>query len=317
MSSELLLSEDEEFKRLIPPVSAAEYDRLEQSIASSGCNEPICVWNSIILDGHKRFEICMKHHLPFKIRQIRMRGRLEAMSWICSLSLARQNLTGSYRTYLIGKICLLKAEMAVRKMQELNDSAQKKGVSRRISRNGDVFAFIRICREIGMKYGLHPLTVKRFSRYAEAIDKIRGLNPKLAEDILNGRIKHRKKNFFKVSGSSTQELEAFCRNLAREGRHNSASAPDSSFSSSAGMKVHLPADAGSIKNMPRYDPDAELKSLSLTMPSWVSSIQRVAGSSSIEESTESARRVLAEELIAIIQASSNLLNKINSGASHA
>lgn len=52
-----------------------------------------------------------------------------------------------------------------------------------------------------------------------------------------------------------------------------------------------------IKNMPKFDPDAEISSLSLTIPSWISSIERVKMVSGITGSTVSAREKLTHTLL--------------------
>ena len=52
-----------------------------------------------------------------------------------------------------------------------------------------------------------------------------------------------------------------------------------------------------IKNMPKFDPDAEISSLLLTIPSWISSIERVKKVSGITGSTAGARVKLTNTLI--------------------
>lgn len=58
---------DEEFKHLIRPLRQREYTQLEQNILSDGCRDPIVVWNDVIVDGHNRYEICMRYDIPFGI----------------------------------------------------------------------------------------------------------------------------------------------------------------------------------------------------------------------------------------------------------
>ena len=56
------------------------------------------------------------------------------------------------------------------------------------------------------------------------------------------------------------------------------------------------AQIGAIKDMPEYDPDAEILSLALTIPSWVSSINRVLSSAKFSEISDSVRRKLTTAL---------------------
>ena len=49
--------------------------------------------------------------------------------------------------------------------------------------------------------------------------------------------------------------------------------------------------------MPAYDPDAEFSSLTLTLPSWISSVNRVRTVSDISKTSYTARSKLSEALI--------------------
>jgi hypothetical protein len=94
---------DEDLRRLIFPPSAEELQQLEQNIIRDGCREPLCVWNNTILDGHNRYEICIRENIPFMIQRINVKSREEAIVWICASQLGRRNITEETRRYLIGK----------------------------------------------------------------------------------------------------------------------------------------------------------------------------------------------------------------------
>ena len=74
---------DDEFKNLISPLSPKEYFQLEENILTDGCINPIITWNDVIVDGHKRYEICKKHNLPFKKMEMFFESRDEVSVWIC------------------------------------------------------------------------------------------------------------------------------------------------------------------------------------------------------------------------------------------
>lgn len=52
----------------------------------------------------------------------------------------------------------------------------------------------------------------------------------------------------------------------------------------------------SIKDMPEYDPDAEIASLTLTIPSWISSMNRVRDVSDMSKVSIAAKAKLLNEL---------------------
>ena len=73
----------EEFKDLIPPLTKEEFDKLENSIKTEGCREPIIVWNNYIIDGHYRYKICKEHNIPFSIwNNDHLRSEKEVKIWI-------------------------------------------------------------------------------------------------------------------------------------------------------------------------------------------------------------------------------------------
>ncbi len=53
-----------------------------------------------------------------------------------------------------------------------------------------------------------------------------------------------------------------------------------------------PLSSGSIKEIPSYDPDAEISALALTIPSWISSINRTHSVTDLSSTTGDARRKL-------------------------
>ena len=74
---------DPEFKNLIPPLGVDEYRQLEQNILADGCQNALCIWHGLLLDGHNRFEICSKHHIPYQVRVLHLKSREDAIAWIC------------------------------------------------------------------------------------------------------------------------------------------------------------------------------------------------------------------------------------------
>lgn len=86
---------DDEFKALIPPQTAEENDALEQSIMAEGCRDPLIVWkeHNILVDGHHRYEICIRHSLPYHVRDKSFESREDVIVWMVQNQLARRNIT--------------------------------------------------------------------------------------------------------------------------------------------------------------------------------------------------------------------------------
>ena len=92
-----VLEIDPEFKTLIRPLRKDEYLQLEVNLTVDGCREPIITWNNIIIDGHNRYEICNRLHIPYAIRKMPFENREQAIVWICSNRLGRRNITEETR----------------------------------------------------------------------------------------------------------------------------------------------------------------------------------------------------------------------------
>ena len=65
-----------------------------------------------------------------------------------------------------------------------------------------------------------------------------------------------------------------------------------------------------IKQMPAYDPDAEIISLALTIPSWIDSIKRKCCNISLENNSSQAVDKLIIALTNLCNESSTIIDKV-------
>jgi hypothetical protein len=66
----------------------------------------------------------------------------------------------------------------------------------------------------------------------------------------------------------------------------------------------------SVKQMPRYDPDADFTSISFTIPSWIESISRVERTVDYRKVSRTAAEHLIKELSTLILAAEEMKEKI-------
>lgn len=86
---------DTEFRDLLPQARKDEDEGLEASIMMTGGPlEEISVWkgHDIIIDGHRRYAICRKHNLPFKVREMEFSSRDQVIAWMRTWQCDRRNL---------------------------------------------------------------------------------------------------------------------------------------------------------------------------------------------------------------------------------
>jgi len=96
------LNIDKDFKNLIRPLQKTEYLQLEANLLADGCRDPIITWNGIIIDGHNRYELCMRHQIPYAVVEMEFDCRESVIAWICANQLGRRNITEETRKFLIG-----------------------------------------------------------------------------------------------------------------------------------------------------------------------------------------------------------------------
>ena len=211
MTLKLTIAPD--FKELCPTLTDEEYRLLEESLVDEGCRDHIVVWKcgkqSIIVDGHHRYEICAKHNLSFKVRVLDLESRQEALGWAASNQLGRRNATEEQKSYLRGKLY---------KQSKLPVGPPPKDAQ--LGQNGP----ITTAEKIGMETGVVATTVKRDEKYSDAVDALaeksqplkdaalRGDIPKSAVDALAEAPKATLKKLEKLEG---KELKAAVKEVAK------------------------------------------------------------------------------------------------------
>ena len=65
-----------------------------------------------------------------------------------------------------------------------------------------------------------------------------------------------------------------------------------------------------VKQMPSYDPDAEVSGLTLTIPSWVSSIQRTYAAAEFSAISPHALERLTAQLLCLTRSAEQLMSAI-------
>ncbi|MEA5461476.1 hypothetical protein VB796_20590 [Arcicella sp. LKC2W] len=108
----------DELRDLIPPLQEEEINQLEKNILAEGCREALLIWQTttniveptstessalyILVDGHNRYGICLKHKLNFKIHLISFNSLKEVRDYMIDNQLGRRNLIPEQASYLRG-----------------------------------------------------------------------------------------------------------------------------------------------------------------------------------------------------------------------
>lgn len=299
---------DADFKQLIPTLSAEELQQLEQNIIRDGCREPLCVWNNTILDGHNRYEICTRLQIPFMIQRINLRNHEEAIAWICAHQLGRRNITEETRKYLIGKRYEIEKILGAHNAVRTNLHTKKEVRAKMLPEPSFGASAGRTRERLGEEYNISHASILNYEKYTQALDSLSRLVPDLVSKILSNEVKISLENTILLSRLSGQEIRCLNQLISDD--------PTEFISylrkvlpknQSSAEKHPLPIPAGSVKEMPAYDPDAEISSLALTIPSWISSINRARSAADLSDVTDNARRKLESELMELKETVDHML----------
>lgn len=192
---------DPEFEEKIPRLSEEEFQLLEQLILEEGrIKDPIVTWNGIIVDGHNRYRIMLKHpeiQIPFDIYEKEFPDRFAAIAWICRNQLGRRNLTPEDRKYLIGKQY---------EAEKLTVGGQIGNQNRAIrsTQNGN-FENLKTCERIAQENNVGKNTVVRAEQFAKGVDAAEEAVPGARKEILSGRVKATAKAIASIAKADPEE----------------------------------------------------------------------------------------------------------------
>ena len=155
---------------------------------------------------------------------------------------------------------------------------------------------VRIADENHISHG----TVQKYAIYARAMDVIQKKEPALFPKILSGQYKISHENVVDLSKMSAEEMKKLNAKIERNpapfvNYKHTRCALDFCKADSP-LEVDAVDTPLTVKDMPKFDPDAEINSLSLTIPSWRSSIERTKSSADLSLISGEARRKLIDSL---------------------
>jgi len=201
-----ILTVDQEFRGLIPPLTENERAALRESIKTHGCHDPLIIWkdHDIILDGHYRYEICNELGLHFETIETEFPDRTEAKIWMIKNQRGRRNLNESQRAMLAVKLEALYGVQAKDRMGTRTD----------LGKHLDQREAGRSAKKAADDMGISHQTVS----YAKKVDK-KGI-PELKMIVESGDVAV--SAAAKVASRSSEVQEKFveyAKNQIKDGKH--------------------------------------------------------------------------------------------------
>ena len=214
-----------QFKNLIRPLQRKEYLQLEQNLLSDGCRDPIIIWNGVIVDGHNRYEICMRHQIPFAVIEMDFSCEAEAIAWICANQLGRRNISEETRKYLIGR--QFEAEKLVGAVKNPNGNNQYSTFDEAVviapqERDEETHSRSKTAERIAKDNHISKATVEKYAIYARAMDALAEKDAEIIPRILSGQYKIAHKNIVELSKLSPPEIKKVERRIKKCSNHSSS-----------------------------------------------------------------------------------------------
>lgn len=293
------LRRNSEYRRLYQPMTAQEYAQLESELKD--CTDTtieIKTWVNIVLYDYEKLEICKKYNIPYVDSRLYVRNSEEALLWLCKNQLERNDLALEMRKYLIGKRYLYEKMLGAHTMSARRVANSSKE-NHKMNEPRYEYCAMKTRERLAKEYNVVHMTIWKYSIFAEALDTIYDISEELASAIMRGKIKLSQENVVAISKLSDKEIQNMAEHLLQEQtdfKNFSGSRKLLSKANAEKTTDNISAKAPSIKDMPQYDPDSEVASLALTIPSWISSMKRVSNVSDMSKVSDGAKSKLRNEL---------------------
>ena len=279
------LHTDNDFERIIQPYTESIVNEIIEAYKDTPFEYEVYVWEDILLISAYLYQRITDSGLPVKIEHLDFGSKLEAICFVCMQQLERTDLKDSYHRYLIGKAYMSQHILA----------NTFKPVSK-----------FKSAMKLAGPLNISSGTVLKYYEYAKSIETVYAIEPKLAEYILNEVVRISQENIIELARIPSDNLRRLLEAI-ESGKLKWITYTDMRFESQYNPpKGNKPSRIErkeevdgklAIRQMPAYDPDAQVSSLALTIPSWTSSIKRVTEATDFSKISNAARNRLMKNLV--------------------
>ena len=192
---------DEQFRDLLPALDNKTLELLEANLLENGCRDSLVLWENTLIDGHNRYDICMKHEIPFKTINKDFDSREDVVIWIITTQVSRRNLNARMLSYYRG--LHYRTDKLIRGSR--NQSVQK-------SENGQNALFKNegnnTAKSLARHYNVDEKTVRRDAKGSETTDAIGEVTAEAKRMILANKVKIDKGELEKLAAAPHEEIKA-------------------------------------------------------------------------------------------------------------
>lgn len=105
---------NEDLLAYIDPLTLDEHAALERSLLAEGCRDALVLWGEVLVDGHNRHGICIRHGIPFTtVQNTRFTSIDDVHLWMIDQHLGRRSVSDFQR----GVLALRKKDILSARLQ--------------------------------------------------------------------------------------------------------------------------------------------------------------------------------------------------------
>lgn len=287
------------FERISTSYTKEEYAKRVQKIVYMGLQPTITIWRNTVVKGYDDYKICQKWNIPFFIEELEMDELPEVTSWLCLESIKTKNLTPSHLRYCVGKLYKFEKQRQITDCPLHNQFYQSQPYKK--SKNPSRERVVELVKDY---IEIRPGTVYTYFTYSAAVDELDEKVPGTAKQLLNEQITLSQTMVLKIAKYPAEEIaQLFSQILAKNDTVFLCSEKKRKLEiTKQHINNHLPDEPAKkkllpeIKNMPQYDPDAEISSVTLTIPMWINSLKRAKKNAKLSEISDAALKNIQLQL---------------------
>lgn len=288
---------DEELLRIFQPLPEQQYEEVVDKILNRDTLPPLLVWNHMLIDGFDEYKIYHELSLPFYIEEANFHTRTEVIEYLCERMITRGFLTDERTRYCVGKLYHAEKNILLEKFPVQNQYTPEE-YRRKDTHSSRHVVHQKIKDYLQVSLG----TIYKYGTYADAVDEICSKAPAIGMALLNGEFVISHNNTLELCRLSSEEIQVIYNHFKLHNNNHllhSEMMRRVNLDKARAKKETQNLSAPEIKKMPKYDPDAEISSLSLTIPTWISSIKRTATITDLSKASTGALYKLEKQLIAL------------------
>ena len=165
----------------------------------------------------------------------------------------------------------------------------------------------------GKNLGYSEPTLRRFVKYAKSMDCLHSVEPNIALELITGKLRMSVENLISLAKRSRSDIRITVERIKSGDEKLNVIFPERAAKQDKALSCKRCGNdtKGTVKDTPKYDPDAQVTGLTYTIPSWVSAIDRVFMSENIYVISRTARNKLSKELSSLKEIAILLMGRLS------